>query len=377
MKRPEFCPNFLCKLHRKDNMKKEWFRWHGKYMTKTFGKVQRFLCTSCKRTFSIQTFSIDYYAKKKINYRELLKKLISTSNQRDISRDFKVSLGTVRNKIFRLSRQALAMHQEMKHYIKDRTDVVADGFESYCVSQYYPNNIHLLALKESQYVYYTNYVTIRRKGRMTDAQKQKREKMEAQFWAPHKGIEDEFSELLDEVADISRKSSPRPMILYTDEKHEYARAINKHKVINSLIRQGCFIHNKIPSKKARTFTNQLFTVNYLDRQMRKDLADHVRETVCFSRNVNDCMERLAVYFMYHNYMKLFREKQRHKDQSTHAEVAGIHKNLIRKALRSIFTRRRFLSLENISGFVLRLWQRQLFTPLKCRVEYVPQYALAR
>ena len=376
MRKPKFCPNMLCKLHRKDNNKKAWYRIHGKYVTKTFGEVKRFVCLYCKRTFSTQTLSIDYYAKKKIDYHELLKKLVSTSSQRDISRDFKVSLGTVRNKIFRLARQALAMQQEMNQYIKAYKGVVADGFENFCVSQYYPNNIHLLALKESQYVYYTNYVTIRRKGRMTEAQKQKRAKLEAQFWAPDKGIEDGFSEVLDEIVDMSKRSAYRPLTLYTDEKHDYVRAMHNHKMIRLLVRKGCFFHRKISSKKARTRTNDLFTVNYLDRQLRKDLAGYVRETVCFPRNVNNCMERILVYFMYHNYIKVFREKQRHKDKRTHAEVAGIKRSVIRNALRTIFTRRRFLSLENINDFRLLLWQRLLFTPLKCRVEYVPKYAYA-
>jgi transposase-like protein len=376
MKAPKFCPNMLCTMHKKDGVKKDWFIRYGRYRTKAFGEVRRFLCTYCKKTFSTQTFSIDYYAKKKLKYQELVQKLVSTSNQRDISRDCKISLGTVRNKIFRLARQAIAMHQEMRKHIKEQTGVVADGFESFCVSQYYPNNIHLLALKESQYVYDTNYVTIRRKGRMTEAQKEKREKLEAQFWAPKRGIEDGFSELLDHIGAFSRQSCNRPVTLYTDEKNDYKRAIHNHKDVRALMRQGYFIHKTTPAGKARTRSNHLFTVNYLDRQMRKDLAGHVRETVCFAKNVNDCMERLSVYFLYHNYMKAFREQHRHRDKRTHAEVAGIHKGVIRKSLHSLLTKRRFLSLENISGFALRLWQRQLFTPLKRRVEYLPKYAFA-
>jgi hypothetical protein len=65
----------------------------------------------------------------------------------------------------------------------------------------------------------------------------------------------------------------------------------------------------------------------------------------------------------------------YKDKTIHAEGAGIHRSISRKALRTICIRRRFLSLENISGFALRLRQRQLFTPLKQRVEYIPKYVL--
>ena len=42
----------------------------------------------------------------------------------------------------------------------------------------------------------------------------------------------------------------------------------------------------------------------------------------------------------------------------------------------IGTLRRFLSHTRIRGFMRNLWKRQLFTPLKDKVEYVPKYALA-
>jgi len=37
----------------------------------------------------------------------------------------------------------------------------ADGFESFCVSQYFPNNIQLLVGSDSQHVYQIDYATIR------------------------------------------------------------------------------------------------------------------------------------------------------------------------------------------------------------------------
>ena len=45
----------------------------------------------------------------------------------------------------------------------------------------------------------------------------------------------------------------------------------------------------VSGKAARTKNNRLFAVNYLDREIRKDNASHVRETVQFSRNGNSRM----------------------------------------------------------------------------------------
>ena len=126
----------------------------------------------------------------------------------------------------------------------------------------------------------------------------------------------------------------------------------------------------------RNYQNKLFPCNYCERQIRKDLANHVRETVCFAKNVNNCMERLVIYMMYHNYMKIFRGKLRGKKTTKHAEVAGIESEKIDKALRELYTKRRFLSLENISESFEEVWNRMLITPLKMRPEYLPAYAEA-
>ena len=364
-----FCPNSKCELHNKQFKLNKWYYGYGTYKTKTFGIVQRYKCRRCGHTFSEQTFSIDYYAKRIINYEELLKKIISTSSNRDISRDFGISTGTVSNKISRLSRQAIALHEELKKKIVLKENLSADGLESFSVSQYFPNNITFLVLSSSQYVYYFNYTTIRRKGRMKENQKMKRKLLENVYKPLPKGIEISFLLLLYEIENM--KKGKGDIYLYTDEKKEYVRALIRHTYGYSGLK-----HIRISSKKMRNYQNKLFSNNYLDRQIRKDCANHMRETVCFARNVNNCMERMIIYIMYHNYIKIFREKRRGRDNRTHAEVAGINKIYIDKNLKNIYSKRRFLSLENISDSFEELWNRMLITPLKKSSEYLPAYAVA-
>jgi hypothetical protein len=74
-----------------------------------FGLVPRFQCLSCRKTFSSQTFSIDYRAKKKIDYRRLLVANASSESGRAIARSMDPSWGTVFYLIDRLSRQAAAL----------------------------------------------------------------------------------------------------------------------------------------------------------------------------------------------------------------------------------------------------------------------------
>ena len=362
MKAPPFCPNADCPNHL-NPPRNRWFWRSGHYSSALSGQVQRFLCLHCSNRFSSQTFSIDYYAKRKIDYHAIDRQLRSTGSIRDIARDLSVSTATVINRISRLAHNAIAAHTNLCNSSPQREELVADGFESFCYSQYFPNNITLLAGKESQYLYFANYCTLRRKGRMTDKQKRTRLSLEQRWKADPRGIRKAFDELVEQI-----QSDGDEKTLFTDEKREYhesLRAISATKPIK---------HIRISSKLPRTLQNDLFSVNYLDREIRKDCANHVRETVCFSRNVNNCMERFWVYFVYHNYRKRYRI--RFGESRTHAEVAGIKRESISRVLKAYYTRRSFLSRIELSGSMKSLWLRELETPLFGIPTFRPKYLAA-
>jgi transposase-like protein len=367
MKHPPFCPNPACVLHYRAPSEVGWCLRSGRYATALHGAVQRYRCRSCGRRFSTQTFSIDYYVKRRVDYHRLLSQLKSTSSCRDMAREFRVSTATVANRTDRLCRSMLAAHLRIACGHRLTEPLVADGFESFTVSQYFPNNIHLLVGKHSQYLYGCNYVTIRRKGRMSAAQRLRREELERANRFGGSSLEHAFARLLHDCADLFRHNPP--LLLYTDEKREYVRALGR-------ARLAAVHHLRISSHKPRTVANPLFAANYLDRQIRKDQANHVRETVCFARNVNNTMSRLAVYFTHHNYLKAYRERERGSSRRTHAEVAGIPAGRIAGELRRVFTSRPFFMRSRLEGFWRDLWLRRLTTPLKDGLESLPKYAYA-
>ena len=361
-------------LHTKGHKPSRWYTKDGTYATLFFGTIQRYKCVICGKRFSERTFHIDYYAKKRIDYRRIFRQLISTGSTRDMARQLRVSCASVANRISRLSRNAMAVLEELKAEILLSEALAADGFESFAVSQYFPNNIHLLLGKDSQYIWYLNYVPLRRKGRMREAQQQRRKELEKRYLPPRGILTSQFRLLLLQAIAAAQRAD-RPLVLYTDEKLEYVRAVHSIPLLLTWKAENTFNHVRISSKKARTTTNALFPVNYIDRQLRKDLANHVRETVCFTRNVNNGMERLMIYVLYHNHYKDYREGNPRYRGITHAEMAGLEKKRQELALRQVFTRRKFLSLETVTGEYLKVWKRELVTPLREGREYLPQYAL--
>ena len=374
MSSPEFCPDLHCPLHSIRLSEWQWYHRVGTYRTSTFGRVQRFRCRFCGKWFSTQTFSLDYFAKRLVDYRLMLIMLVSCVGTRALSRALSVSPATIANRVFRLARQAIAVHSAVSKRLRLSEDLVADGFESFVVSQYFPNNINLLAGAESQYVYGLNYAPLRRNGRMTEDQKIRREELEKLFLAPPDAVRKTFSELCEQILKLYDNTDRRPLVLSTDEHRSYRGAMRGNSRMTQLLREGKIIHRKVNSHHARVPGGPLFSADYLDREIRKDMSDHVRETVRFARNVNNSMGRIVLYLVHHNCAKVYRIRAEGHDKRTHAEVAGADSEMVKREMESLFGPRRFVSREGISGGLKRIWLRLLETPLRGTPEYVPAYA---
>ena len=364
---PPHCPNPECDLYYQAPIT-SWYRKISPYKTKTFGFVPRFICSSCHRSFSTQTFSIDYYAKKQLPYQTIHNQINAGSGLRNIARNFHVSPRTIRNRINRLARNAILIHETLLHQFPLNEDVAADGFESFCVSQYFPDNYHILVGKDSQFVYRWNYVTLRRKGRMRDDQKKRRAILEKRFRARPKGIETSFGNLM-AFLDRITEDRKRPLILYTDEKKDYQRALWRRDDLKKRLFNGSWRHHMVNSRDVRNTQNPLFPVNYIDREFRKDMASHARESLQFSRNVNEAMLRMSLYLFDHNYLKPFRVADSEKKRFRHAQIAGLDRKVLEDSISGFFSSRHFWRMEcSLEGPGKRSLERGWKTPLKTGAE---------
>ena len=372
--KPPFCSNPQCVHHYHDTSDPytDYESW-GSYSTKAFGLVPRFRCTSCGRTFSVQTFRVDYWLKRVYDYDDLTERLSSCSSIRALGRAYNVAGKSIQNRIGRAARQVLALESRLASTRHPQEDLVADGFESFCVSQFYPNNIHLLVGSTSQFVYESDQVTLRRKGRMTERQKQRRTELERVFRPDPKGIEISFTRIGQACLSVLSDEASPSLTLWTDEKREYPRALRASACSGALLAQGRLLHLTVSSRAARTFDNPLFPVNYLDREIRKDLHEHVRETVCFGRNVNAQMERLSLYLFYHNYRKRHRTRG---EARSHAEVAGYDAMEIRKELKEVWERRAWYTHTDLTESGNATWLRLRTTPLWVNPDYLPKHVAA-
>jgi hypothetical protein len=360
---PPFCPNKACRNHQHPQGE-IWYKPFGWYVTKAMGKVKRYACLTCGKSFSEQTFRLSYYLHLHIDFRDIFYRISACEGVRAMARYFQVTDKVIANRVGRLARQAIGVMAGLRSDFVCQEPLAADGFESFIRSQYSPNNIHHLIGSASQYVHACDLAHIRRKGRMTAYQKQKRSQLERGERSLSGEIFASFDRLCHTIREIAGPNGP--IVLHTDEKKEYRAVLTANRCLEGKVR-----HLTTSSRKARTFRNPLWAVNYYDRELRKDQAAHVRETTRWSQETNNCLERLYVYAGYHNFFKPFRIKQR--DTRSHAEVAGFDKKKIERLLRSFFTRRFFFTRVDLNISEWLVWLRGYSTPFRACYQSLPAY----
>ena len=295
---PPHCPRRNCNAHLKYDHSKQWSRW-STYHTQVTGKrIQRFKCHVCGGTYSRQAFSVHYWQKKHLASHELLLMAVGSACNRQIARITRLSHSTIDHHLARLGRHASLFHLKMIQNVPPPKEVVVDGFETFEQSQYYPMHFHLAIEKHSQFLWYFTGSPLRRKGRMTDYQKKRRQELEQLHGRPDpKAIEKDMAELLR----VTLRDAITAVV-YSDEHLAYPRAI------------GCLDveieHRTVSSKERRDKRNILWAVNLEDLLIRHSGANHKRETIAYAKRRNAAAWRLMLFMLWRNYIKGISEKSR-------------------------------------------------------------------
>lgn len=293
---PPHCPNPKCPNH--NHLHGPWpWRRRGSYVRRSdHRRVLRAECGTCHVTFSEQTFTPTYWLKRPDLLSRIFMRLVGGMAARQIARDLGCSPETVNRLIARLGRHCLLFHMRLWQQSPPQGPVVVDGFESFEFSQYRPIHHNLAVEADTGFWLYHTDSELRRKGRMTDYQRRKRQRLEEELGRPDpQAIRKDMAELL-EVA----LHNAEEVVVHSDDHRSYPPAIRETE---------CRIHHHVTSsKRRRTTQNPLFPVNELDLLIRHSMANHRRETIAFSKRRQGSAERLAVLQVWKNCIKWRREK---------------------------------------------------------------------
>lgn len=289
---PPHCPNPDCKFHK--GLHDRWpYRKHGFYTRRLPPRcIQRYSCQHCGRTFSTQTFSTTYWLKRPDVLPALFMKIVGGMCNRQIACDLQATPSTIDRQISRLGRHCLLHHRRMLQNAPPPSDLAIDGFESYERSQYQPFHFHLAVEPDTSFINYFTDSELRRKGRMTEAQRKRRRHLEALHGRPDpRAVEKDVTELLrTALAGADR------VILRSDKHKAYPRAIRR---VDCEVR-----HLTVSSRDRRDQHNLLWEINRLDRMIRHSQAGHARETLAAPKRRQRAAERLAIFTGWWNYVRV-------------------------------------------------------------------------
>ena len=308
-------------------------------------RIQRYRCMSCKRTFSTQAFSITYWQKKPRLDAKILTMVVNGMCNRQIARELVIDPVTANRKIERLGRHCLLFLRQMMKEARPADEIVFDGFETFELSQYYPFHHNVAVEKGSDFILFFNDSELRRKGRMTDAQKSRRQELERKHGRPDpKAIEKSITELLSELV-----SGNGPVKVYTDDHPQYRKPIRNYgKIID---------HSVTPGRQHRDKNNALWEINLFDRFFRHSSTNHTRETLAWSKRRQSSTDRLAIFAVWRNYMNGRRQKDRRS--STPAMARGM---LDRKLVaEDVLSHRLFIGQVELPDSWQRYYRREVLT----------------
>lgn len=343
---PPFCPNPVCDFHR--DRRADWpFKRAGFYRRQVAPRrIQRFTCLHCGRSFSTQTFSTTYWQRRPDLDRRIFMKVVGGMGLRQIARDIDCSPETVTRKVARLGRHCLLLHTTFMESATPTGAVVVDGFETFEWSQYFPFHHNLAVEPHTDFLIYFNDSELRRKGRMTAVQRQRRAELELLHGRPDRqAVRKSMTDLLK----VATAGSVRTVI-DSDDHPSYRPAVRALDIPVE--------HRVTPGRDHRDWRNRLWPVNLLDLVIRHSSANHKRETIAWSKRRQASSERLAILLVWRNYMQGRREKER--NSPTPAMVRGMLSR--RLALDEVLERRLFVRRTELP----ETWRRYYWRALETR-----------
>ena len=308
---PPRCPNRTCREHR--NPSQGFFVRHGSYHPLCRPRpVPRFRCRRCRRTFSRQTFRMDYRDHRPHLNRRLFESICSGVGIRQTSRNLGLSLRCTELKFRKIGRHLRHLNLNLRGPLPEGTEIQLDELETFEGRRNTrPLTVPVVIEREHRFIIWAESAPIRPRGKMSEARKQ--------------AIRDD-SRRLGPRRDRSRRSllrafrhahamtrHSRRVRLQTDEKSVYPNLASRVFGANRVV------HEQTNSKLARMTWNPLFPINHTEAVMR-DLLGRLRRDSWLVSKTRWCLDLALQYFMaYRNYAR----PRFNYDEESPAQMLGL------------------------------------------------------
>ena len=278
------------------------FRWRrkGRFNRLCDGRsVPRFTCLECHRTFSSQTFRVDYRLRKPRLHLVLFRDFVSKITMRQSARTLGCTRRTVAHRLALLGKHCREFHNSMLERARARGGLGGtfqlDELETFEDSRRLkPVTVPVLIERQSYFVLHAACAPLPARGGLSPAWRRKKEDLERELGKRRSGsvaVVRESFELL------ARWHQPLgPVAVQTDRKSSYAA--NLKRIFGHRVR-----HERHSSQAVRSYGNPLFPINHTLAMMRDGVSRLVRRTWAAAKLRDRLALHLWIWIAYRNYVR--------------------------------------------------------------------------
>ena len=347
---PARCPYRSCSAHHAP--RPGFYKRHGSYVARCRPHpIPRFICRSCGRSFSRQTFRMDYRDHRPDLNARLFELLASGIGLRQSARMLHLSRNSTERKFRKIGRHLRRLNLNLRGPLPPQARLQLDEFETFEGRRNTrPLSVPVLIEAESRFLIWAEAVTIPPSGKMTPARRQ------AIAWEQRRRGKRRNCSHLGVWRTLRRGAALcgnlQRVRLATDEKVTYPGLAERAFGAQRLV------HTTTNSREPRTVENPLFAINHTEA-IARDLTGRLRrESWLVSKKRRYLDLALHIFMAYRNYV---RRRFNHDDASA--------------AQRLGFLPRRLRVGELLSW--RQEWGERSIHPLATRGESVAQWRAAR
>lgn len=276
------------------------YRRHGRFRRSCDGRsVQRFRCSFCLKTFSVQTFRLDYRLKKPHLHLDLIGLFISKVTHRQSARVLRCTRRTVARRLALLGSHCQNFHRRMLARARSRGGLSGefqlDELETFEHSRRLaPVTMPVLIGRRSYFVVDLETAALPCRGGLSAADRKRKEEREAFFGPRRSGSRQAVSKCFETLAWVHTPEIP--VVVETDRKASYPGILREHFGDRAA-------HVRTSSKSKRDYYNPLFPINHTLAMLRDGISRLVRRNWAASKLRGRLAWHAWIWAAWRNYVR--------------------------------------------------------------------------
>jgi hypothetical protein len=254
-------------------------------------RIPRFRCKACRRTFSFQTFQVEYRLRKPWIDAAALRDLVSGVSLRQSARTLGVGLDTIERRLERFGAHFLQARGNALRAWKPQGNFQFDEIETFEGHRTLrPLTVGLLVAGRSGFLVETAVGRMRSRAGASSGSKERR----AQFEGREGRRPNESRAVVREC--LGRLKQGGPWELVTDRKPLYGRVVEE--ISRGKPQAG--VHLTVSGRGTKGPRSPLFGVNHMAAKVRYGMSRLIRRSWCVSKRRRRLALHLAIYWGWHN-----------------------------------------------------------------------------